>query len=243
MVSRAGVNRTEKSSDPGVKVVDYFEKVFVPGITGKLACSTVKGYKDSWRCHIKSRIHGRVRDFRTVDGENLMTEIETANKTNLAHNTYWHIKVTLSAMFTFAKRKGIFDGVNPMCGVSIPKGRKHGRKRLAYSLLEVEAQLQAFDDEPTVLAIIGTAALAGLRQGEIRGLWVDDDEGDVRKIRRSVWRTIVKDTKTEEDEEDPGAVPIIRPFVFFSIGSSQQAAGYSPTKLAVPSIYITSPSV
>src|ERR1700675_477094 len=91
-----------------------------------------------------------------------MTEIETANKTNLAHNTYRHIKVTLSAMFTFAKRKGIFDGVNPMCGVSIPKGRKHGRKRLAYSPLEVEAQLQAFDDEPTVLAIVGTAALAGL---------------------------------------------------------------------------------
>jgi len=178
-----------------------------------------------------------------VDGENLMTEMETANKTNLAHNTYRHIKVTLSAMFTFAKRKGIFDGVNPMCGVSIPKGRKHGRKRLAYSLLEVEAQLQAFDDEPTVLAIIGTAAFAGLRQGEIRGLWVDDDEGDVLKIRRSVWRTIVKDTKTEEDEEDPGAVPIIRRFVFFSIGSSQPAAGYSPTKLAVPSIYITSPSV
>ena len=34
------------------------------------------------------------------------------------------------------------------------------------------------------------------------------------KIRRSVWRTIVKDTKTEEDEEDPRAVPIIRPLRF-----------------------------
>jgi hypothetical protein len=124
----ATVNRTAKSSDPGVNVVDYFEKVFVPDITGKLACSTVKGYKDSWRCHIKSRIHGRVRDFRTVDGENLMTEIETANKTNLAHNTYRHIKVTLSAMLTFAKRKGIFDGVNPMCGVSIPNALPHLRR-------------------------------------------------------------------------------------------------------------------
>ena len=70
-------------------------------------------------------------------------------------------------MFTFAKRKGIFDGVNPMCGVSIPKGRKHGRKRLAYSSLEVEAQLQAFDDEPTVLAIVGTAALAGLPESRV----------------------------------------------------------------------------
>jgi hypothetical protein len=71
-----------------------------------------KGYKDSWRCHIKSRVKGRVRDFRTVDGESLMIGIETANKTetdDLAHGTYKHIKVTLSSMFTFAKRKGIYD--------------------------------------------------------------------------------------------------------------------------------------
>lgn len=191
--------------------MDFFEKVYIPAIAGKLATSTVKGYTDSWRCHIKDRVHGRVRDFRTVDGENLMTEIESANKTNLGHYTYRHIKVTLSAMFTFAKRKGIYEGVNPMTGVSIPKGRKHGRKRLAYSLEEVEAHLQAFADGPVVLAVIGTAAFAGLRQGEIRGLWVEDDEGDVLNIRRSVWRTIVKDTKTEEDEDDPGVVPIVRP--------------------------------
>jgi integrase len=210
----ARVNRTAKSSDAGVNIVDYFEKVYVPAITGKLADSTVKGYKDSWRCHVKKRIRGRVRDFRTVDGENLMTEIEAANKGengDLAHGTYRHIKVTLSAMFTFAKRKGVYEGANPMTGVTIPKGRKHGRKRHVYSLQEVEAHLQAFADNPLVQAIIGTGAFAGLRLGEIRGLWVEDDESDVLNIRRSVWRTIVKDTKTEEDEEDPGVVPIIRP--------------------------------
>ena len=210
----ARVNRATRTSDPGVNIVDYFEKVYVPAITGKLADSSVKGYKDSWRCHIKSRIRGRVRDFRTVDGENLMAEIEAANKVqngNLAHGTYRHIKVTLSAMFTFAKRKGAYEGANPMTGVTIPKGRKHGRKRHAYSLQEVETHLQAFADTPLVQAIIGTGAFAGLRLGEIRGLWVEDDEGDVLNIRRSVWRTIVKNTKTEEDEDDPGVVPIIRP--------------------------------
>jgi hypothetical protein len=69
-----------------------------------------------------------------------MCAIEAANKTktdDLAHGTYKHIKVTLSAMFTFAKRKGIYEGVNPMTGVTIPKGKKHGRKRLAYALEEV----------------------------------------------------------------------------------------------------------
>jgi hypothetical protein len=32
----------------------------------------------------------------------------------LAHGTYKHLKVTLSAIFTDAKRKGLFDGANPI---------------------------------------------------------------------------------------------------------------------------------
>jgi hypothetical protein len=59
-------------------------------------------------------------------------------------------------------------------------------------------------------AAIGVAAFAGLREGEIRGQWWEDDDGEVLNIRRSVWRTHLKDeTKTHEDEEDPGVVPII----------------------------------
>jgi integrase len=172
----------------------------------------------------------------TVDGENLMAEIEAANRSeidDLAHGTYKHIKVTLSAMFTFAKRKGIYDGVNPMTGVTIPKGKKHGRKRHAYSLQEVEKHLELFSGRAPIVistvngpytpevgqgvvrAVIGVAAFAGLREGEIRGQWWEDDDGDVLNIRRSVWRTHLNDeTKTHEDDDDPGVVPIIEPLRF-----------------------------
>jgi hypothetical protein len=44
------------------------------------------------------------------------------------------MKVTLSAIFTEARNLGLYEGVNPTTGVRIPKGKKHGRKRLAYSL-------------------------------------------------------------------------------------------------------------
>jgi hypothetical protein len=76
--------------DAGVSIGDFVEKTYFPAIEKRLAKSSVKGYRDSWRCHIKDRMRGRVRDFRTVDGENLMCEIETANKTetgDLAHAT------------------------------------------------------------------------------------------------------------------------------------------------------------
>lgn len=232
----ARLNRIGFSPEAGVSIVDFVEKSYFPTIQRKLARSTVKGYKDAWRCHLKNRVEGRVRDFRTVDGETLMEKIEAGHKTetdDLAHGTYKHIKVTLSAMFTFAKRKGLYDGVNPMTGVTIPKGKRHGRKRLAYPLEEVEKHLELFSGtEPMVIitedgqytpeitqavvrAIIGVAAFAGLREGEIRGQWWEDDEGDVLNIRRSVWRTHVKEeTKTHEDDEDPGVVPIIEPLRF-----------------------------
>jgi integrase len=58
----------------------------------------------------------------------------------------------------------------------------------------------------------GVAAFAGLREGEIRGQWWEDDDGKVLKIRRSAWRSHLKyETKTHEDGEDPGVVPIIEP--------------------------------
>jgi len=63
-----------------------------------------------------------------------------------------------------------------------------------------------------VRALIGIAAYAGLRQGEIRGLRADDDHGDVIHIRRTIWGTSLKEqTKTGEDDEEPGMVPIIKP--------------------------------
>jgi hypothetical protein len=62
---------------------------------------------------------------------------------------------------------------------------------------------------PVLRALIGIAVFAGLRLGEIRGQWWEDD-GDVLNIQRSVWRTHLKaETKGHEDDEDPGVVPII----------------------------------
>ena len=226
----ARLNKVGFTVEVGLSIVDFVEHVYFPIIEKRLKPSTVKGYKDAWRCHVKDRVTAiRVRDFRTVDGENLMEDIGREHGRKLAHGTYKHIKVTLSAMFTEAKRKGLFDGANPMQGVSIPKGKKHGRKRLNYSLVEIEQHLDLFKNEPILIvnadgstyapeissgvirAVIGVAAFAGLREGEIRGLWWEDDELSVLNIRRSVWRSFVDETKTHEDEDDPGVVPIIQP--------------------------------
>ena len=227
----ARLNKVGFTLEAGISIVDFVEHTYFASVEKRLKPSTVKGYRDAWNCHIKPRVTAiRIRDFRTVDGENLMQSIGREHGCKLAHGTYKHIKVTASAIFTEAKRKGLFDGANPMQGVSIPKGKKHGRQRLTYSLAEIEQHLDLFKNDPILIlnddgstcapeisgrvvrAIIGVAAFAALRQGEIRGLFWDDDELSILNIRRSVWRSIVLDsTKTHEDEEDPGVVPIIQP--------------------------------
>lgn len=181
----ARLNKVGFTVEAGVSIVDFAENVYFPSIEKRLKPSTVKGYKDAWHCHIRDRVTAiRVRDFRTLDGENLMQSLGREHGRKLAHGTYKHIKVTLSAMFTEAKHKGLFDGANPMQGVSIPKGKKHGRKRLTYPLVEIEQHLDLFKDDPILIvnedgstyapeisarvirAVIGVAAFAGLREGE-----------------------------------------------------------------------------
>jgi hypothetical protein len=54
-------------------------------------------------------------------------------------------------MFTEAKRKGLFDGADPMQGVSIQKGKKHGRMRLTYSLAKIERHLDLFRSHPILI--------------------------------------------------------------------------------------------
>ena len=215
--------------EAGVSLVDFVEKTFFPACEERLSGAGTKCYRDTWKCHLKEYVAGvRLRDVRPVHVQSLLNAEGKKHGTKLAHGTYMTMKVTLSAIFTEARNLGLYEGVNPTTGVRVPKGRKHGRRRLAYSLNEILTHLDLFSKEPlvisteeglykpqvtaaTVRAIIGVTGFAGLRKGEIRGLWWDDDRDEVLTICRSVWNSTLKNTKTEEDVDDPGMVPIIQP--------------------------------
>ena len=223
------LNKIGFKPEAGVSVVDFAEKTFFPACEKRLKGGTVKCYRDSWNCHLREHLIGiRVRDFRAVDAQCALNEEEKKYGTTLAHGTYRHMKVTLSAILTEARNLGLYEGPNPTTGVRVPRGKKHGRRALAYSLDEILQHLDLFTGDSIVIdaengpyqpritgaqvrAIIGVTAFAGLRKGEIRGLWWDDDRGDVLAICRSIWRSDMTETKTQEDGDDPGLVPIIAP--------------------------------
>ncbi|MBB5064889.1 tyrosine recombinase XerC [Granulicella mallensis] len=257
------LNRIGFDPGSGVTLVDFVVNTFLPACERRLTGAGLKCYRDTWNCHLKSRAGGlRLRDVRPMHIQNILNSIEDEHGTKLAHGTYKTMKVTLSAIFTEARNLGVYDGANPTTGVRIPKGKKHGRKRLAYSLDEILRHLGLFTSDPIIVpqplprkrkttritrrrtgikaevyvagisasqmrAIIGVTAFAALRKGEIRGLWWDDDRGEVLAICRSVWNSTLKSTKTEEDVDEPGLVPVIRPLrLLLDAIRPEMAAGF-----------------
>jgi integrase len=129
--------------------------------------------------------------------------------------TRWRTRLTRvsSPASALAMRKGLIHH-NPVSVCSLPKGKPFGRMCYAYSLQEIFEHLKLFEGDTRARTIIGTVAFAGLREGELRGLWGTDDTGNYLQIRRSVWRSIVKERcKNVESgcEEQPAQVPIIAP--------------------------------
>jgi integrase len=68
--------------------------------------------------------------------------------------------------------------------------------------------LAACDETPLLpKAVVATAAYAGLREGELRGLEWTDYQGNVLSVNRSIWKTFTNKPKTRASANP---VPVIR---------------------------------
>jgi integrase len=186
-----------------MKITDFVEHVYFEHASQRLRASVTYGYRGLWAKHLKGRLGKQVlRDFRTVDGEQLLATIARNNK--LSRNSLKHIKSFLSGVFTEAKRLGILDEINPMVGVSIPRVPE-SEDTHAYTLDEIKRMLACLS-EPTATIVL-LAALTGLRRGEIRGLRWNDFDGKELSVSRSIWNSVVDDPKTRRSK---APVPVIK---------------------------------
>ena len=67
-----------------------------------------------------------------------------------------------------------------------------------------------FTTNDAAFVAVSIATFAGLRLSEIRGLRCADFDGTMLRIQRSVWRTQVGPTKTEESEAAVSVIPALR---------------------------------
>jgi integrase len=193
------VNSGQLQPESAALLSDYIENVYLSAAEKRLRPSTVKDYREIFHQHLKDRLDGlRLRDFETHHGQRIMHSIP-----DVGHARLLRIKAVLSAVFTHAIQTGVTSGVNPIHLVSVP-GRPKKFRGHAYSVLEIEGMLISTTGVARV--VIATAALTGLRLSELRGLRWADFDGENLHVKRTVWRTIVGPTKTEDSE---GLVPVL----------------------------------
>jgi integrase len=185
-------------------IIEFVERIYLPNMAERgNRASTRKGYCGIWKCYIKGRLGAMtLRAFRTVDGERMLSNI--ARQTKLGRHSLKHIKSFLSGIFKQAKRLGILDGVNPMQDVSIPHAPE-AEETHAYNLDEVKAMLAVLE-EPAWTAVL-TAALTGLRKGEIRGLTWDAFDGAGMSVKRSFWNSVENEPKTNRSK---ASIPVVK---------------------------------
>jgi integrase len=200
----APVNAGLLNPQSTMPIAEFVEQVYFPQCAEKeLRPSTLKGYRDIWKDHLKARL-GKLtlRGFRTVHGEQLLADI--SRQAGLSRNSLKHIKSLLSGVFKQAKRLGILDGINPVMDVSIPRAPE-AKDTYAYSLEEVKKMLSVLE-EPARTVVL-TDALTGLRKGEIRGLEWQDFNGAELSISRSVWNSQVTGPKTARSK---APIPVVK---------------------------------
>jgi integrase len=186
------------AAEGSLAVADFVEKFYLPFVEAKRKASTFRFYRDTIKLNVTPVIGElRLRDVQTVHIQRLL------DAKDLSHGSLLRIKSAASAIFSHAKRLGFINGVNPVQG-ALASGRRSDFEGHAYSLADLQYFLETLD-EPARTAV-GTAALSGLRESEIRGLQWPDYTGAELFVRRAVWRTAVDQTKTPESK---AVVPVI----------------------------------
>jgi len=200
------VNCDRLSANSRVTLSAFVEGAYLPWTKEERRASTSKGHHEIWSNHLRNRIGElRLREFRTVDASRMLRAI--AKEKDLPTTTLQHIKSVLSTIFTYARNEGAFDGANPVDKVLIPRHAREPGETHAYDLGQV---LQILDLLPLLeKSIVATAAFAGLRRGELRGLeWTDYTSSELT-INRSIWRSVVNLPKTRASRDSLPVVPAL----------------------------------
>jgi integrase len=185
-----------QANEQDMRIVDFWEQRYLPFVQANMKPSTLRGYRQIWRQHLKSHFADlSLQNYRTHYGSQFLLGL---TKTQ-GRRTLNHVRSLASGVFTHAINEGRLES-NPWHDVRIlgkvkpPKGTPH------YTLEEVENIISALVDHVDAQLVIALSFFAGLRPGEIAAVrWEDFDANSVH-IRRAVVRGIVGTCKTPESE-------------------------------------------
>ena len=188
----------------GSSLSQFVTSVFLPDCETRLNTGTVKLYRQQWKRlepHLGSM---RLRDVMTPHIQTALDAIHEERKDDIGHDLYMLIKVTASAIFSLAIRRGDHPGPNPENNTSVRGyGHREHRENGAYDLNEIKQFLTLFPNGDIAVAIAVNAFLA-LRKPEAEALTPEDFNAATGLVR------IHTKTKTGNDENPPVVAPLRR---------------------------------
>jgi len=185
----------------GASTSEFVKVVFFPHCKAQLSRSTLALYKQHW-----SRLEPylgsiRLRDVMTPQIQAALDAIHDERGEEVCHDLYKLIKVTVSAIFSLAIRRGDHPGPNPEDHTSVRGyGHKDHRANGAYDLNEVKRFFTLFGGD--VAVAIAVNAFLALRKPEVEALRPEDFNPLTNLVR------IYKHTKTGNDEWLPVVGPL-----------------------------------
>jgi integrase len=187
-------------------IIEFVTSSYMPWVKENCRPSTANGYEKLWHSCLLPRLGGKMlRDFRTVDAANLLSELQRLGQ---GRRSLQHAKSLLSGIFKYAKNQGVLDGVNPVKDTIIPRKAAPPPETHATAPEEMSAMLATLNEYVQARAAIALMFFAGLRPGEARGVRWEDYNGKTLAVRRSVWRTHTTSPKTQNSAKP---VPAIEP--------------------------------
>jgi integrase len=166
-------------------VVDFWERMYLPYCekewkgTGMRA-STISGYKQLWKHHLKHHFGTHTLQGYTADQARRFL---SSLKTKHGKNTLRHIRALASAMFSEAIERGLRND-NPW-RVKLPKDCKESKATEHYTMEEAENLISALVDHVDAQLVLALSCFLGLGPAEIAGLQWGDVDPDWIHIRRN----------------------------------------------------------
>jgi integrase len=191
-------------TEADVKIVDFWTNTYLPRVEARLKPSTLRGYRQIWRQHLKKHFAGiTLQSYEGRLGQRFLKSLADTQKQN--RNTLKHVKALASSIFTTAVEEEIISS-NPWRDVVMPRDAKAPERTKHYTLEDAENMVAALVDHVDAQLVLVLACFLGLGPAEIAGLQWADVEKDWINIRRNRVRGEVVTPKTPERM---AAVPII----------------------------------
>ncbi len=198
------VNIGKENAGP-MGVVEFWDEVYEPFLDDDSALkpSTIHGYKQVWREHLKSHFgKTMLHEYTTGKLSQLLTSLAKTKRPGTIASVKW----LASAIFAHAVATDHCE-MNPCRDAKVLGKSLEKRQTGAYTLEEAENAVSALVDNLQAQVVMALCFFGGLRKGEITTLkWVDYD-GKCIHVRRAISRGVIGDPKSVKSLR---TIPIIK---------------------------------